>query len=99
MPASAVLIFDIEMIEMEAGLPDGYMFIWNEDVSADLFTEMDADKDLRVLASEVLITAKPRPQLHANRHTHDSVNPPVSQLDRVWLHLSSPKWPPLLPLH
>ncbi|CAB1320673.1 unnamed protein product [Coregonus sp. 'balchen'] len=51
-PASAVLIFDIEMIEMEAGLPDGYMFIWNEDVSADLFTEMDADKDLQVLASE-----------------------------------------------
>ncbi|CAB1350624.1 unnamed protein product [Coregonus sp. 'balchen'] len=40
------------MIEMEAGLPDGYMFIWNQDVSADLFTEMDADKDLQVLASE-----------------------------------------------
>uniref|UniRef100_A0A4W5KD99 peptidylprolyl isomerase n=2 Tax=Hucho hucho TaxID=62062 RepID=A0A4W5KD99_9TELE len=51
-PASAVLVFDIEMIEMEAGLPDGYMFIWNEEVSADLFTEMDADKDLQVLASE-----------------------------------------------
>uniref|UniRef100_A0A8C7HFW9 peptidylprolyl isomerase n=1 Tax=Oncorhynchus kisutch TaxID=8019 RepID=A0A8C7HFW9_ONCKI len=63
-PASAVLVFDIEMIEMEAGLPDGYMFIWNEEVSADLFTEMDADKDLQVLASEVLITAKSRPQLH-----------------------------------
>uniref|UniRef100_A0A8K9VD36 peptidylprolyl isomerase n=1 Tax=Oncorhynchus mykiss TaxID=8022 RepID=A0A8K9VD36_ONCMY len=51
-PASAVLVFNIEMIEMEAGLPDGYMFIWNEEVSADLFTEMDADKDLQVLASE-----------------------------------------------
>uniref|UniRef100_A0AAZ3SXB4 peptidylprolyl isomerase n=1 Tax=Oncorhynchus tshawytscha TaxID=74940 RepID=A0AAZ3SXB4_ONCTS len=50
--STAVLVFDIEMIEMEAGLPDGYMFIWNEEVSADLFTEMDADKDLQVLASE-----------------------------------------------
>uniref|UniRef100_A0A4W5KUU1 peptidylprolyl isomerase n=1 Tax=Hucho hucho TaxID=62062 RepID=A0A4W5KUU1_9TELE len=58
-PASAVLVFDIEMIEMEAGLPD-----------ADLFTEMDADKDLQVLASEVLITAKSRrlaPGFDANR--------------------------------
>lgn len=78
MPASAVLIFDIEMIEMEAGLPDGYMFIWNEDVSADLFTEMDADKDLQVLASEVRITAKPHP--HTNRHTHDTVGPHASHL-------------------
>lgn len=80
MPASAVLIFDIEMIEMEAGLPDGYMFIWNEDVSADLFTEMDADKDLQVLASEVRIAAKPHPQLHTNRHTHDTVGPHASHL-------------------
>uniref|UniRef100_A0AAY5KML4 peptidylprolyl isomerase n=1 Tax=Esox lucius TaxID=8010 RepID=A0AAY5KML4_ESOLU len=51
-PGSAVLIFDIELIEMEVGLPDGYMFIWNDEVSANLFTEMDADKDLQVLASE-----------------------------------------------
>ena len=52
-PGSAVLVFDIELIEMEEGLPEGYMFIWNEDVSADLFTEMDTDKNQEVEASEV----------------------------------------------
>ena len=46
-------MFDIELIEMEEGLPEGYMFIWNEDVSADLFTEMDTDKNQEVEASEV----------------------------------------------
>lgn len=52
-PGSAVLVFDIELIEMEEGLPEGYMFIWNEDVSADLFTEMDTDKNQQVEPSEV----------------------------------------------
>ena len=52
-PGSAVLVFDIELLEIEEGLPEGYMFIWNEDVSPDLFTEMDTDKDLQVLPSEV----------------------------------------------
>ena len=52
-PGSAVLVFDIELLEIEEGLPEGYMFIWNEDVSPDLFTEMDTDKDLQVVPSEV----------------------------------------------
>ncbi|MBN3305500.1 FKBP9 isomerase, partial [Amia calva] len=44
-PGSAVLVFDIEMVDLEEGLPEGYMFIWNGDVSPDLFTEMDKNKD------------------------------------------------------
>lgn len=52
-PGSAVLVFDIELVEMEDGLPEGYMFIWNDDVSNDLFTEMDKDQNKEVEPSEV----------------------------------------------
>ncbi|XP_037119840.1 peptidyl-prolyl cis-trans isomerase FKBP9 [Syngnathus acus] len=51
-PGSAVLVFDIELMEMEDGLPEGYMFIWNEEVSGDLFTEMDTDKNEQVEPAE-----------------------------------------------
>lgn len=52
-PGSAVLVFDVEMVEMEEGLPDGYMFVWNNDVSPDLFSEMDKNKDAQVDSTEV----------------------------------------------
>lgn len=52
-PGSAVLVFDIELVDMEEGLPEGYMFIWNDDVSPDLFTEMDVDNNKQVEPSEV----------------------------------------------
>ncbi|KAM8883736.1 peptidyl-prolyl cis-trans isomerase FKBP9 [Synchiropus picturatus] len=51
-PGSAVLVFDIELEDMEEGLPEGYMFIWNDDVSPDLFTEMDMDQNKEVEPSE-----------------------------------------------
>ncbi|XP_004074240.1 peptidyl-prolyl cis-trans isomerase FKBP9 [Oryzias latipes] len=51
-PGSAVLVFDIELIDMEEGLPEGYMFIWNDEVSPDLFLEMDKNTDGQVEASE-----------------------------------------------
>lgn len=52
-PGSAVLVFDVELINVEEGLPEGYMFIWNEDVSPDLFSEMDKDDNKLVEPSEV----------------------------------------------
>lgn len=52
-PGSAVLVFDVELISVEEGLPEGYMFIWNEDVSPDLFSEMDKDDNKLVEPSEV----------------------------------------------
>lgn len=52
-PGSAVLVFDIELVDFEEGLPEGYMFIWNDEVSTDLFSEMDTDKNAQVEASEV----------------------------------------------
>uniref|UniRef100_A0A665UDA7 peptidylprolyl isomerase n=1 Tax=Echeneis naucrates TaxID=173247 RepID=A0A665UDA7_ECHNA len=51
-PGSAVLVFDIELVDMEEGLPEGYMFIWNQDVSPDLFEEMDKDNNQVVEPSE-----------------------------------------------
>ncbi|MGH0124175.1 UNVERIFIED_CONTAM: hypothetical protein FKN15_016586 [Acipenser sinensis] len=53
-PGSAVLVFDIEMIDLEEGLPDGYMFIWNSDTTPDLFTEMDKNLDGHVDPVEFL---------------------------------------------
>lgn len=51
-PGSAVMVFDIELVDMEEGLPEGYMFIWNDDVSPDLFAEMDKDENKLVEPSE-----------------------------------------------
>ncbi|CAG5891693.1 unnamed protein product [Menidia menidia] len=44
-PGSAVMLFDIELVDMEDGLPEGYMFIWNDEVSPDLFSEMDRNSN------------------------------------------------------
>lgn len=53
MPGSAVLVFDIELLELVAGLPEGYMFIWNGEVSPNLFEEIDKDGNGEVLLEEV----------------------------------------------
>lgn len=52
-PGSAVLVFDIELLELVAGLPEGYMFIWNDEVSPNLFEEIDKDGNGEVLLEEV----------------------------------------------
>uniref|UniRef100_A0A2K6SGL2 peptidylprolyl isomerase n=1 Tax=Saimiri boliviensis boliviensis TaxID=39432 RepID=A0A2K6SGL2_SAIBB len=51
-PGSAVLVFEIELLELVAGLPEGYMFIWNGEVSPNLFEEIDKDGDGEVLLEE-----------------------------------------------
>ncbi|XP_048880456.1 peptidyl-prolyl cis-trans isomerase FKBP9-like [Brienomyrus brachyistius] len=51
-PSSAVLAFDIELIDMEEGLPEGYMFVWKENISPSLFEDMDKNKDARVEPTE-----------------------------------------------
>ena len=48
-PGSAVLVFDIELLELVAGLPEGYMFVWNGEVSANLFEEIDKDGDFKLI--------------------------------------------------
>uniref|UniRef100_A0A7M4EVL8 peptidylprolyl isomerase n=1 Tax=Crocodylus porosus TaxID=8502 RepID=A0A7M4EVL8_CROPO len=51
-PGSAVLVFDIELLELVSGLPEGYMFIWNDEVSPNLFEEIDQDNNGEVLLEE-----------------------------------------------
>ncbi|XP_053323609.1 peptidyl-prolyl cis-trans isomerase FKBP9 [Spea bombifrons] len=51
-PGSAVLVFDIELLELIPGLPDGYMFIWNGEVSSNLFEEIDKDNDKEIILEE-----------------------------------------------
>ena len=52
-PGSAVLVFDIELLELVSGLPEGYMFVWNGEVSPNLFEEIDQNHDGEVLLEEV----------------------------------------------
>ncbi|KAI5621545.1 peptidyl-prolyl cis-trans isomerase FKBP9 precursor, partial [Silurus asotus] len=51
-PGSAVLVFNIKLVSVEEGLPEGYMFIWNDEVSPNLFSDMDKNKDLQVDLTE-----------------------------------------------
>lgn len=53
MPGSAVLVFDIELLDLVSGLPEGYMFVWHGDVSPKLFEEIDKDNNGEVLLEEV----------------------------------------------
>lgn len=48
-----MLVFDIELLELVAGLPEGYMFIWNGEVSPNLFEEIDKDGNGEVVLEEV----------------------------------------------
>ncbi|XP_077125405.1 peptidyl-prolyl cis-trans isomerase FKBP9 [Ranitomeya variabilis] len=51
-PGSAVLIFNIELLELIPGLPDGYMFIWNGEVVPNLFQEIDKDENEEISLEE-----------------------------------------------
>uniref|UniRef100_A0A7N8XB85 peptidylprolyl isomerase n=1 Tax=Mastacembelus armatus TaxID=205130 RepID=A0A7N8XB85_9TELE len=44
-PSSAVLVFDIELVSFEKGVPPGYLFVWLDDTPADLFEALDIDKN------------------------------------------------------
>uniref|UniRef100_A0A1A7ZCW0 peptidylprolyl isomerase n=1 Tax=Nothobranchius furzeri TaxID=105023 RepID=A0A1A7ZCW0_NOTFU len=51
-PGSAEMVFDIDLVDMEEGLPEGYMFIWKDEGAPYLFSEMDEDKNEQVEPSE-----------------------------------------------
>uniref|UniRef100_A0A2D4PI29 peptidylprolyl isomerase n=2 Tax=Micrurus surinamensis TaxID=129470 RepID=A0A2D4PI29_MICSU len=61
-PGSAVLLFDIELLDLVSGLPEGYMFVWHDEVSPNLFEEIDKDNNGDVLLEEF------------NKYIHDQVN-------------------------
>uniref|UniRef100_A0A8C5JNK6 peptidylprolyl isomerase n=1 Tax=Junco hyemalis TaxID=40217 RepID=A0A8C5JNK6_JUNHY len=51
-PGSAVLRFEVELISMEEGVPEGYLFIWHGEPPANLYEQMDLDKDGEIPAEE-----------------------------------------------
>ncbi|XP_042370096.1 peptidyl-prolyl cis-trans isomerase FKBP10-like, partial [Plectropomus leopardus] len=51
-PSSAVLVFDIELVSFEKGVPPGYLFVWLEDTPADLFQALDVNKNGEVPQQE-----------------------------------------------
>ncbi|XP_010328927.1 peptidyl-prolyl cis-trans isomerase FKBP10 isoform X2 [Saimiri boliviensis] len=51
-PGSAVLQFEVELVSREDGLPTGYLFVWHEDPPANLFEDMDLNKDGEVPPEE-----------------------------------------------
>ncbi|XP_029312336.1 LOW QUALITY PROTEIN: peptidyl-prolyl cis-trans isomerase FKBP9 [Cottoperca gobio] len=51
-PSSAVLVFDIELMSFEKGVPPGYLFVWLEESPADLFEALDINKNKEVPQEE-----------------------------------------------
>ncbi|NIG60557.1 Peptidyl-prolyl cis-trans isomerase FKBP10 [Pontoporia blainvillei] len=51
-PGSAVLLFEVELMSREDGLPTGYLFVWHEDPPNNLFEDMDLNKDGEVPPEE-----------------------------------------------
>uniref|UniRef100_A0A803W2Q8 peptidylprolyl isomerase n=1 Tax=Ficedula albicollis TaxID=59894 RepID=A0A803W2Q8_FICAL len=51
-PGSAVLRFEVELISMEEGVPEGYLFIWHGEPPVNLYEQMDLDKDGGIPAEE-----------------------------------------------
>uniref|UniRef100_W5N4P1 peptidylprolyl isomerase n=1 Tax=Lepisosteus oculatus TaxID=7918 RepID=W5N4P1_LEPOC len=51
-PGSAVLRFELELLKLEKGVPDGYLFVWLEEPPENLFEALDLDKDKEVPLEE-----------------------------------------------
>ncbi|KAM4598007.1 peptidyl-prolyl cis-trans isomerase FKBP10-like [Polymixia lowei] len=51
-PSSAVLFFELELLDLKKGVPDGYMFVWLGSSPDPLFLAMDLNGDKEVPLSE-----------------------------------------------
>lgn len=50
-----MLVFDIELLSFEKGVPPGYLFVWLDNTPENLFEAMDMDKNLEVPLQEVSV--------------------------------------------
>lgn len=48
-----MLFFELELVELQKGVPEGYMFVWLGDGPDPLFPAMDLNKDKEVPLDEV----------------------------------------------
>lgn len=53
MPGSAVLVFELELVSLQKGVPPGYMFVWLNDTPENLFEALDTNKNKEVPLEEV----------------------------------------------
>ncbi|KAG2460734.1 FKB10 isomerase, partial [Polypterus senegalus] len=51
-PGSAVLHFELELVDFKKGVPNGYLFVWLRDAPENLFEAMDLDKNGEVPLEE-----------------------------------------------
>ncbi|XP_060950789.1 peptidyl-prolyl cis-trans isomerase FKBP10 [Limanda limanda] len=51
-PGSAVLVFEIELVSFEKGVPPGYLFVWLANTPENLFEALDANKNEEVPQEE-----------------------------------------------
>lgn len=54
-PSSAVLVFDVELVSLEKGVPPGYLFVWLHGPPEDLFSALDMNKNGEVPQEEVCV--------------------------------------------
>ncbi|XP_008312025.1 peptidyl-prolyl cis-trans isomerase FKBP9 [Cynoglossus semilaevis] len=51
-PGSAVLVFELELVSLQKGVPPGYMFVWLNDTPENLFEALDTNKNKEVPLEE-----------------------------------------------
>lgn len=51
-PGSAVLLFELELVDLQKGVPEGFMFVWLDDGPDPLFPAMDLNGDKEVPLEE-----------------------------------------------
>uniref|UniRef100_A0A1A8FUK0 peptidylprolyl isomerase n=2 Tax=Nothobranchius korthausae TaxID=1143690 RepID=A0A1A8FUK0_9TELE len=51
-PRSAVLLFELELMELQKGVPEGFVFVWLGDIPDPLFNALDLDGDKEVPLGE-----------------------------------------------
>lgn len=52
-PGSAVLLFELELVQLQKGVPEGFMFVWLGDTPDPLFNALDLNGDKEVPLNEV----------------------------------------------
>lgn len=57
-PGSAVLRFELELVSLQKGVPEGYLFIWLKESPVQLFEELDINQDQQVSLEEVSFSIK-----------------------------------------
>lgn len=68
-PSNAVLLFELELLQLQKGVPEGFLFIWLQDSPEPLFPAMDMNQDQEVPLEEFsafikLQVAEGRGRLH-----------------------------------